>query len=112
MIINLYKKLKEREPKMKNLTLFLVKLFKFIWDWQKTIQKTLEEYRNSGWVSSLNKKRSKKQLFDKLEDIELQSIRQKVHSFCYKREVPTLDKILQVINDDPKLVNISRTTDL
>lgn len=75
-----------------------------------TIKNTLSQYRHTGSVTSPKKSRSRKQLFDKLNDIELEGIRQKVHSFWQKQEQPTLDKVLQAVNDDPQLCNITRTS--
>lgn len=77
---------------------------------QTTIKKTLSEYRSTGHVTSKNITRSKKQLLDKLNIIDLQGIRQKVHSFWLKRELPTLDKILKLVNDDSKIINTTRSS--
>jgi len=109
MIINLYKDLMERDPKIKYIDM-IDTLSKSSGIGQSTIKKTLAEYRQTGIVKSPTKIRSKKQLFDKLDDIELQGLRQKVHSFWLKGELPTIDKILKVVNDDSQLGNYSRTS--
>ncbi|CAI6345238.1 unnamed protein product [Macrosiphum euphorbiae] len=49
-------------------------------------------------------------LLDKIDDLDRNTLRQKVHSFWLKKELPTIDKILEAVNDDPALPNFKRTT--
>lgn len=71
---------------------------------------TIAEYRNTGTLKSPNKSRSKKCLFNKIDDLDRNGLRQKVHAFWLKKELPTIDKILKAVNDDPALPNFKRTT--
>lgn len=109
MIINLYKDLIERVPEIKYYEI-IESLSKSCGIGKMTIKNTLSQYRRTGSVTSPKKSRAKKQLFDKLNDVELEGIRQKVHSFLQKQEQPTLDKILQAVNDDPQLGKFTRTS--
>jgi hypothetical protein len=77
---------------------------------RETISKTIAEYRrtNTNTVTSPNKKRIKESLFDKIDDLDRNGLRQKVHSFWLRRELPTIDKILFAVNEDPSLPNFKR----
>ncbi|KAL4101079.1 hypothetical protein QTP88_021099 [Uroleucon formosanum] len=75
-----------------------------------SVRTTISEYKSTGTVKSPNKKRSKKCLFDKIDDLDRNALRQKVHSFWLRKELPTIDKILEAVNDDPALPNYKRTT--
>lgn len=77
---------------------------------RETISKTIAEYRSTNTVTSPNKKRNKSSLFDKIDDMDRNALRQKVHSFWLRRELPTIDKILIAVNKDPWLPNFKRTT--
>jgi len=76
----------------------------------ETISKTIAEYRRTNTVTSPNKKRNTSSLFDKIDDLVRNRLRQKVHSFWLRRELPTIDKILITVNEDPSLPNCKRTT--
>lgn len=41
--------------------------------------------------------------------LDRNAVRQKIHSFWLNNEIPTIDKILQAVNDDPALPNFKRT---
>ncbi|XP_076298598.1 uncharacterized protein LOC143217839 [Lasioglossum baleicum] len=43
-------------------------------------------------------------------EADILAIRRKVHDFWVRREVPNLDKILQVVNDDEELPSFSRSS--
>lgn len=77
---------------------------------QRTIQTTLAEYKKAGTVSSPNKKKIRLSILQKVDDFDKNAIRQKIHGFWLKREVPTLAKMLLAINEDPTLPNIKRTS--
>ncbi|KAE9522741.1 hypothetical protein AGLY_016850 [Aphis glycines] len=67
------------------------------------VQKTLSEYKNKGTVSSPNKKKVRPTIIDKVDDFDKNAIRQKIHSFWFNREVPTISKMLAAINEDETL---------
>lgn len=75
-----------------------------------SVSSIISEYRNTGTVTSPNKTRNKKCLFDQIDDLNRNSLRQKVHSFWLRKELPTIDKILQAVNNDPTLPNFKRST--
>jgi len=75
-----------------------------------SVRSTISEYKRTGTVKSPNKKRSKMCLFDKIDDLDRYAFRQKVHSFWLRKKLPTIDKILEAVNDDPALPNYKRTT--
>lgn len=49
-------------------------------------------------------------MFSTIDDLDRNALRQKVHAFWLRKELPTVDKILQAVNDDPALPNFKRTT--
>jgi len=75
-----------------------------------SVRNTVSEYKLTGTVSSPNKKRNMKCLFENIDDLDRNGLSQKVHSFWMKKELPTLDKILEAVNNDPALPNFKRTS--
>ena len=65
-----------------------------------TVKKTIAEYNSTGNVSSPPKKRNKSNAIGKVCDEEQNRIRQKVHEFWFRREVPNLSKVTTAINKD------------
>lgn len=49
-------------------------------------------------------------ILDKVDEFDKNAIRQKIHSFWRKREVPTLNKILIAINEDETLPDLKRSS--
>ncbi|XP_025200475.1 uncharacterized protein LOC112598292 [Melanaphis sacchari] len=76
----------------------------------RTIKDTINEYRKTSTVKSPNRKRVKTSLFDKTDDLDRNGLRQKVHAIWLRGELPTIDKILFDVNEDPTLPNFKRTT--
>lgn len=75
-----------------------------------TIKKTLREYKNTGKVSSPQNKKVRSTVCEKVDDFDKNAIRQKIHQFWLKKEIPTLPKIIQAVQDDPDLPNLSRSS--
>lgn len=75
---------------------------------QKTVAGALSEYRNKGTVTSVVKKRIRQKVTDKIYDFDQNAIKQKVHEFWLNRQLPTFNKILKAINEDPGLPNLSQ----
>lgn len=75
-----------------------------------TIKKTLCKYKSSGEVSSPQNKKIRKTICEKLDDFDKNVIRQKIHQLWFRKEIPTLPKMIQAIQDDPDLPNISRSS--
>ena len=49
-------------------------------------------------------------LINKFDDMILSAIRRKVHQFFFANELPTLDKVLNEVNNDDDLPTVSRST--
>lgn len=47
---------------------------------------------------------------DKIDDLGKNAFHQKIHRFWFRREIPTLKKILQNLKDDITLPDITRTS--
>lgn len=75
-----------------------------------TVRATVSEYKKSGTVSSPNKKKVRPTILEKVNDFNKNVIRQKIHGFWLRHEIPTLNKIVQAVKDDVDLPNISRTS--
>lgn len=54
-----------------------------------TIKKTIREYKLTGTVSSLINKKRRPNVCEKVDDFDKNAIRQKIHGFWFKREIPT-----------------------
>lgn len=76
---------------------------------QNTIQSTIFNYKNKGSVPVKlpNKKKVRRTVEEKIDNFEKETIRQIVKNFRLNHEVPTLNKILNAINEDPDLVDVS-----
>lgn len=109
MIVQLYKNEKEKDPNLKYNDI-MDRIGELTGIGRKTIVYTISEYRKSGTVTSPNRTRSKTSLFDKIDDLDRNGLRQKVHAIWLQRELPTIDKILHVVNEDPALPCFKRTT--
>lgn len=78
---------------------------------QRTIVNLLREYKTSGKVSSPPKHiTANNAVIAKLDDFVLTAIRRKVHQFYYAGELPTVNKILNEVNNDEDLPTFSRST--
>lgn len=77
---------------------------------QSAVYRTMKEYKEKGKVSSPKKCKKRQSLSDTFDDDVKYFVRRKVHSFFYKNEAPTLDKLWNEIKDDPEIPNMSRST--
>ncbi|KAE9529194.1 hypothetical protein AGLY_011990 [Aphis glycines] len=109
MIINLYKDLMRKEPEIRYEDL-LFRLSEGSGIGIGTIKKTLREYKSTGKVSSPKNKKLRSTICEKLDDFDKNAIRQKIHQFWFRKEIPTLAKIIQAVQDDPGLPNLSRSS--
>lgn len=75
-----------------------------------TMKKILAEYNRTGQVTEPNLKKSRQSFKEKIDDFTKIAIRRKVHEFYRNKELPTVDKILQVVNDDGDLPQFKRST--
>jgi len=108
MIINLYKREIAEQP-----SITVKELVKFIsmdtGIGLNTIQTTIANYKNTKPIQPPNKKKVRLSFKVKVDDFERNAIRKKVYDFWFRRQVPTLDKILISVNSDKTLNTYKRT---
>ncbi|CAI6370564.1 unnamed protein product [Macrosiphum euphorbiae] len=109
MIINMYKDMKLKSPS-KPYKKMMVEISNITGIGRNSIVSIISEYKKTGTVTSPNKTRNKKCLFDRIDDLDRNALRQKVHSFWLRKEIPTIDKILHSVNEDPALPDFKRTS--
>lgn len=109
MIVNAYKSKLEKNEHL-TIRVARVILSKELGIGQKTISNTITQYRENKTVSSPNKTKIFKNVAEKIDDLDKYAIRRKIRQFWLNRELPTLETILSVINQDKNLPNFSRTT--
>lgn len=66
------------------------------------------DYKNVDILKSLNKIKIRATVTEKVDNFEKDAVRQKVYYFWFWRQIPTLNKILVSVNEDPDLPNFSR----
>jgi len=102
MVINFYKTKMLQQP-----TLTIKEVVKIISKelgiGQRTAQLTIAEYRNDKTVRSPDKTKFERHL-------KRDAIRRKVYEFWYRKQLPTLNKILVVVNEHPDLHTYKRST--
>lgn len=67
---------------------------------ETTISNTIKEYRETKPVRLPNKQRQPKNIITKMGEFKQHATRRKIHQFWINRELPTLNKLLSVVNDD------------
>ncbi|XP_003241398.1 uncharacterized protein LOC100568659 [Acyrthosiphon pisum] len=108
MIINAYKAKLEADPE-KTIRTLRQEISKELGIGSTTISKTIMVYNRSKIVISPNRTRVKISARIIFEEFARNLVRRHVHSFWYKREIPTVDKIYQAVSNDDSLPPISRT---
>ncbi|KAF2879983.1 hypothetical protein ILUMI_26186 [Ignelater luminosus] len=68
------------------------------------------EYKNSDTFSAPKTNKNRSNSISALDDFDGNAIRRKVHQFLFKNEMPSIDKVLDVVIADPDLSNFKRTT--
>ncbi|CAK9802850.1 hypothetical protein ANTQUA_LOCUS10453 [Anthophora quadrimaculata] len=64
----------------------------------------------SGEISSPKRTKIRQKIVEKVDDFDKNVIRRIVHQFFHRNELPTIEKVLEVVNADPTLPNFQRTT--
>ncbi|KAL4121045.1 hypothetical protein QTP88_013630 [Uroleucon formosanum] len=112
MIINLYKSKIQKEPNVEYKVL-MESLSKTTGIGLRAIKATVSEYKKTGTVKSPQKSPARKKncptIDHKIDEFGKTAIRQKIHSFWFKREIPTFHKIQHLTMNDSDLPNISQT---
>ena len=75
-----------------------------------TIYQTVLEYKRSKTISSPYRTKIFKSVKDKVDDFDKYAVRRKIHKCWSDRQLPTLDKFLEVVNADEDSPDFSRTT--
>ncbi|KAF0761570.1 DDE 3 domain-containing protein [Aphis craccivora] len=109
MIINLYKTKMLQQPKLTIKEVVKI-ISKELGIGQRTAQLTIAEYKNEKTVRSPEKTKIRATFKEKIDDFERDAIRRKVHEFWFRKQLPTLDKILIAVNEDPDLNTYKRST--
>lgn len=76
----------------------------------RSVYRIVREKKQTGHVESPPKPAKRHAIMDDLDDIELGAIRRIVHTFYFNNELPTIDKVLNVVNADESLPDFKRTT--
>ncbi|XP_072400186.1 uncharacterized protein [Diabrotica undecimpunctata] len=74
-----------------------------------TIYRTIKEYKQTGTVRCPKNIGGRPSILATYDEKVKTSIRQIVHSFFFKNEMPTLNKILSEVNNRPDLPNMCRS---
>lgn len=109
MIVNIFKDIKSNSPNMPYKQM-ITEISQTLGIGHNSVSAIISEYRNTGTVTSPNKSRNKKCLFENIDDLDRNALHQKVHCYWLRKELPTIDKILKAMNYDPALPNFKRTT--
>ncbi|CAF4946214.1 unnamed protein product [Pieris macdunnoughi] len=75
-----------------------------------TVYRVLNQYKECGTVKAPAPLKKRPNLIEKIDDFDKSCIRKKVHEIFLKGEMPTINKILQAVNEDDMLPNFSRTS--
>lgn len=77
---------------------------------KSTVFRTIKEYRETGNIASPKKLGGRPGIVTRYNEEIKNSVRQIIHSFFYKNEMPTLNKILHEINSRPDLPKMCRSS--
>ncbi|XP_050517136.1 uncharacterized protein LOC126891847 [Diabrotica virgifera virgifera] len=105
-IINMYKQIKIDDPGMK-ITAMVAKIKQATGVANSTIYRTIKEYKQTGTVRCPKNIGGRPAVLSRYDEKVKTSVR---HSFFFKNEMPTLNKILSEVNNRPDLPNMCRST--
>nr|CAH7765939.1 unnamed protein product [Callosobruchus chinensis] len=63
----------------------------------------LKEYKDSHSFSEPRTNQNRTSLIELVNDADRHAFRRKVHEFFFRNEIPSIDKVLRVVNEDPDL---------
>lgn len=75
-----------------------------------SVFRVIKQYKNDGVLKSPKRKKLRRCVKEDVDEFNRNAIRKKVHEFFFKKELPTVNKVLKVVNDDPDLPTFKRTT--
>jgi len=108
-IVNLYKRKKQQQPDMKYKEM-IASISEDIGIGKRTAITTISEYNNTGQLKSLCKTKIRAKINDKIDDVDKNAIRQKIHGFWFRGEIPISMKMVTAIDEDPDIPSLSRTS--
>lgn len=109
MVINIYKRKKLANPDIKYDQL-VRELMADCGIGRTNIRNILSDYNANRVPSSPNMTKTHAKIIEKIDDFDKNAIRKMVHRFWRNRELPTLRKIMQAVNEDESLPTLKRTT--
>jgi hypothetical protein len=77
---------------------------------KRTVYRILKENKEHHSLSSPKRTKNRDSLLSNVDDFDRNAVRRKVHEFYFRNELPTIDKVLKVVNDDDDLPTFKRTT--
>ena len=77
---------------------------------RSSVYKIIKEYKCNHSLSEPKSYPKRKKMTEAVDDFDRTAIRRKVHTYFFRNELPTIDKILKEVNDDTDLPNFKRTT--
>lgn len=110
IIINLFKTRKEEQLDMKYKELMAFLSGDTGIGMCTTVTSAINEYKKLVNRRHQVEKNYRPIIFKKIDDFDKNVILQKIHGFWLRREILTLNKIIQAIDDDPDLPNVLCTS--
>ena len=109
-ILNIYKTLLNDNPKL-NITDIVNKVASSCGVSKASVYNILKEHKTTGELNSPSKTKSRPNtILTETDDFTKTAIRRKIHNFYFENSIPTIDRILAAVNEDPDLPNFKRTT--
>lgn len=75
-----------------------------------SIQRILAEYNSTKTVKSPKMTKVRIKLFDTIDEYHKTTIRKKVQTFWFNRELPTLQKVVNIVAKDESLPTLKRSS--
>lgn len=109
ILLNLHKTVLRENPHILRKDLYK-KILKMSGIGEKSVKTIILQYDKNGLINSPNKRKVRTKLENRIDECERTAIRRKIHSFYLDGKLPTINKILEEINNDEDLHNYKRTT--
>ncbi|XP_049861992.1 uncharacterized protein LOC126355670 [Schistocerca gregaria] len=75
-----------------------------------SVYRVISEYKAKHYLKSPKKGKVRQKLSESFDDFNTNATRRKVHEFFFHNDLPTIDKVLTVVNEDADLGSFRRTT--
>ncbi|XP_047106157.1 uncharacterized protein LOC124775364 [Schistocerca piceifrons] len=77
---------------------------------RSSVYRVISEYKATHSLKSPKKGKLPQKLSESVDDFDRNAIRRKVHDFFFRNELPTIKKVLTVVNEDADLRKFRRAT--